>query len=552
MARRPTSIPPAKWAHLRPVQQAPANLSDLARRLNTYNLTELLTLNALFSAADAPLDEKVPPFNSLLNFALRRLFVLSILESKAADYKDKMPTPSMIQSYWQELGKVEKLEIDDDRDTLYSIALPIASNQLRFQNLTVVARAQQVYALLIASQPHGSKYLNFNEKFHQYHGLSIVDMLRFLINLEKFVLDSEKVVDNVMAVHEGTPAPAVWHFLVEESREWRRTHQILTSVRMADAFNMELAVVEAAVACLSAPIQTLREWHEQHRSLALPGLPITAPFALERYPLVQLPNGGLVLPEQTALPVAVSQTVMTLLKEAIAPSENGAFDKTRGQVLETYLYGLLQDAFPHPALVVRERKYARSKEQTIQGPDILLLDPRDSRPILIEAKATRSKVRTAPDPTAFLMRSNYGEAFNALAPNKAGQKIEDLRRNLKEYQDIQAQIDQATGRPLVIALVQDMPPRSGRLLGHHLRRFPNDPLHNAPYDVLLMDLIELEMAVHHAKTANISLRTVLDVEVRGVAYELDPDSMELPLHGDLPERDEDVPVYCMRHPQVFR
>lgn len=551
MARRASSIPRSKWAHLPPARVIPSNLYELAGRLNAYNLTDLLTLSALLSVADEPLVAKVPAARTLLNFSLRRLFLLSVLQSKAAEYKQKLVTPQTVQMYWNALAEIEDPDFDEGRDTLYSMLLPILSNQLRFQNLTVAARAQQVYALLIAGQPQGPAYLDLDATFTQHYGLSLLELLQFLINLETWIISTQKVTDQLMRLPSDASASVVWLVLVDNARRWRLNQLPLTAARLSEGLEIERRVVDAALACLSAPIPILREWQAQHQGLALKGLPGTAPFVLERYPLVQLSSGQLVLPERTALPVTVSQTVLVLLDAAIPAAKRPAYDKTRGQMLETYLLGLLRDAFPAPALVVHERKYYRSPDQRIQGPDVLLLDPRDPRPVLIEAKATRSRVETASGPTASLLHRNYGEAFKALGPDKAARKIEDLRRGLTEYRDIQAEINQATERPLVIALVQEMPPRAGRLLGRHLRRFPDDPLRGASYDILLMDLIELEMAVHHAKTVSVSLRTVLDVEVRGVAYELDPDAAEFLLHSDLPEADPNVELYCMRHPEVF-
>lgn len=550
MARRAARHLPSKWAHLPSTRPTPTTLDGVGATLNALSLTDLLTLSALMSAADEPLQQRVPAARTHLNFALRRLFLLSVLRSKAAEYKTALVTPQDMARRWDELGRVDGLHMPEDRDTLHSLLMPLVSNQLRFQNITVNARAQQVYGHLIVSQPQGKKYLNLDEVFARKYGLSLTDLLRFLMTLEAWHAACERAVTKCLQVAPNASSAEVWQELVATAREWRLRQFLFSAERFAQALGIPQPLVDAALACLSAPIEELRFWQDRHMHLGLTDTPGSIPFALEHRPLVRLRDGRYLLPEHTALPVTVSLTVLSLLDEAVTGNQKQAYSDTRGKALENYLLGMMQDAFPAPARVIPERKYRRSASQRIHGPDLLILDPRDPHMVLIEAKATRGKVETAPDPTGPRLKRNYGEAFEALRPHKAGSKIEDLRAGLPEYVDMQADIDRATGRPLVIALVHDMPPRSGRLLGRYLRMYPEDSLSSATYDVLLMDLIELEMVVHRAKTTGHSLRAVLEREIQGVAYERDPEGHPLDAHDPIAEADDESPLYCMRFPEI--
>ncbi|MFC3832868.1 MULTISPECIES: hypothetical protein [Deinococcus] len=549
-SKRVSRIPPDQRRNPRATRPPPSTIDEIGERLNPYDLTDLLTLSALFNVSDEPLQGKVPAARTLLVFALRRLFLLAVLRSKAAEYKTQRITARELDQRWTECMTVDGLHMPEERDTLFTLLLPLMANQLRHQNITLAARAQQVYGHLIASAPQGKKYLDVDQVFADRYGLSLVDLLRFIILLEAWQLSCGEGVDQALHLNSQVERMEVWFALVEGGRPWRLQHLQFTAERFTQALRIPRAVVDAALACLSATVPELRAWQDSHMHLGLTDTPQTIPFALDHRPLVRLKNGQYVLPEGSSLRIAVSHTLLTLLDAAIPADKQDAYNNTRGKALETYLLHLFQDAFPPPARVVSEREYWRTTRERIKGPDLLLLDPRDDRPILIEAKATRTRPTTAPDPTAPRLKRNYGAAFEALHPDKAGRKISDLRAHLSEYKDVQTQIDAASGRPLVIALVHDLPPRAGRLLGRHLRQYPADPLNNASYDMLLMDLIELEMAVHQAKTTGHSLRAILENEIQGVANERCPETHVMSL-DKLPEADPEIPLYCMRYPFLF-
>ena len=205
---------------------------------------------------------------------------------------------------------------------------------------------------------------------------------------------------------------------------------------------------------------------------------------LQRHPIVALPDHRFVVPVFRLYLASFEPVLDYTLVEHRLPHYN----EFRGAVFEKHLQDALTKMLPG-ALVVPERTYKRGRQE-VKGPDVMVVSGGDPL-VLIEAKSRRigPAARTSTDRR--YLDQNLEDAFAAIARLK--EKLEDLRRGLPEYEDIQPELDRSLlTEPIFVCILPETIPFITELVRYPAAREASHPLHGLPGPFCIISIEKLE------------------------------------------------------------
>jgi hypothetical protein len=505
----------------------------VVRKLNEHKLEPLWRVMALFSNIETcgaeVANSHINPLFPEIYLTPLNLLSKAILESSAQTYKNKTFKHAEFMGILQLVDRAQSLPEQGtpayDTLELPELIGPLVNTQFRYQGIpfmTRVARTNAFYSAILrdhqaAVQARARQHFaDFNTVFEQTYHVSIATLLDVMqrVYCLNHGMYANRLEPNLERLLGAAPAPLLGQVKVEIigsllEQQKTITDPLVFTVEKLNAPFLPLAseVIEGCLNLLSRDTKDMRL--ESNAFPLRTGYIDSSISVLERYPIIELPahdgERRFIVPNLRFLSRAASDVVMRMLEEALQGTNT--FGHTRGAIYEVYLEQLLLERLPEATLIL-EREYDRQGQQ-VKGSDVTLIDPRCDRLLLIEAKAHRVQDHTRAAPRVADVAHEVRSALEAISERKAGAKLDDLRARLPEFADVQAQIDAATGRPIVLAVIEDGTELLDQFLDLYMQQEQPELL-QLPYDHAVLSLEEFERAVEIAARDRLPLQVVLE------------------------------------------